>query len=711
MMPRRAHRWVWTLLMLVCLGLWGLRAHAAQIDWAPLDAAVQAQIEAEALPGAVIVIGDAQGIWLRRAYGQRTRPPAPEAMTTDTVFDLASLTKVVATTTAVMQLVERGRLQLDAPVARYWPAFAAQGKDKITVAQLLAHTSGLRPSLESGRPWSGTRAGLALVAAERPRAPPGSRMVYSDINFIVLGELVQRASGLALPAYAARHIFGPLGMRDTRFLPPASWAPRIAPTEPFGGPQPLRGEVHDPSARRLGGWAGHAGLFGTADDLARYAQSLLGGAGVKPVLRPATVRMLMQPQSPLDQAPWRGLGWQLDAPLTPDRDALPGVGLIGHTGYTGTGLWIDLVQQRFVVILSHRVHPDGRGNAQPLRRQVLALLSSIAPPLTRAGLDAVDPRWASLQRPPVRPEDAPLVSTGIDVLRDQGYALLQGQRVGLITNLTAIDGRGWRTLDRLRHAPGVQLSKVFTPEHGLFRALEGRIPSGTEPLSGLPLLSLYGQVRQPTPDMLAGLDVLVFDIQDAGARYFTYISTLGLAMEAAAKAGLPLVVLDRPNPVGADQVKGPMLDADRLSFTGYTRLPVQHGMTVGELAGLFKDELRARQPPLDVRLTVVPMRGYQRAMRFDQTRLDWIPPSPNLRTLNAALLYPGTAWVEGSNVSVGRGTPRPFAWIGAPWMDGPRLAEALNRRALPGVSISPVSFTPDAATYQGQLCERPAIPP
>ncbi|HET6789415.1 MAG TPA: exo-beta-N-acetylmuramidase NamZ domain-containing protein, partial [Aquabacterium sp.] len=455
---------------------------------------------------------------------------------------------------------------------------------------------------------------------------------------------------------------------------------------------------------RLGGWAGHAGLFGTADDLARYAQSLLGGQGVKPVLRPSTVRELMQPHSPLDQAPWRGLGWQLEAPLTPDRDALPGVGLIGHTGYTGTGLWIDLVQKRFVVILSHRVHPDGRGNAQPLRRQVLALLSSIAPPLSRARLDAVDPRWASLQRPPVRPEDAPLVSTGIDVLRDQNYAALQGQRVGLITNLTAVDGRGWRTLDRLRHAPGVHLIKVFSPEHGLFRELEGRIPSGTEPLSGLPLLSLYGQVRQPTPEMLRGLDVLVFDIQDAGARYFTYISTLGLAMEAAAKAGLSFVVLDRPNPVGADQVKGPVLDADRLSFTGYTRLPVQHGMTVGELAGLFKDELRTRQP-LDVQLTVVPMRGYQRAMRFDQTRLDWIPPSPNLRTLSAALLYPGTAWVEGSNVSVGRGTPRPFAWIGAPWIDGTRLAEALNRRALPGVSISPVSFTPDAATYQGQLCQ------
>jgi uncharacterized protein YbbC (DUF1343 family) len=687
--------WAGLLLALSCLPL---LAQTTTQDWAPLDAAVRAQIEAETMPGAVILIGDAHSIWLRRAYGWRTRSPQPEAMTTDTVFDLASLTKVIATTTAVMQLVEQGKLQLDAPVARYWPAFAAQGKDQITVAQLLAHTSGLRADLDLSKPWSGERSGLALVASERPRQPPGTHMVYSDINFIVLGELVARVSGQSLAQYTAQHILAPLDMSDTGFLPAASLRPRMAPTE-----LPVRGVVHDPTARRMGGVTGHAGLFGTADDLARFAQALLAGPKAKQLLKPETVLAMLQPQSPMDQTPWRGLGWQLEAPLAANRELQAPVGALGHTGYTGTGLWIDFVQRRFAVILSNRVHPNGQGDARPLRRQVLALLSSIAPPVSPAQVAALDPQLSTATRPPARPQDAPAVSTGIDVLRGDGYRALQGQRVGLITNLSAIDAHGWRTLDRLRWAPGVQLAKVFTPEHGLYREQEGRIPSGLEPLSGLPLISLYGQVRQPTPDMLQGLDLLVFDMQDAGARFFTYISTMGLAMEAAARAGLPFMVLDRPNPLGADRLKGPMLDADLLSFTAYARLPVQHGMTVGELAGLFRDDIQQRLK-LDVKLTVIPMRGYRRAMRFDQTGLDWVPPSPNLRTLQATLLYPGTSWVEGSNVSVGRGTDHPFAWVGAPWIDGPRLAQALNRLALLGVSITPVDFVPDAAPYRGQAC-------
>lgn len=679
-----------------------------------ISAAVRAQMDAGALPGAVVLIGDAQGIRFKQAYGWRALQAEREAMTVDTVFDLASLTKAVATTTAIMQLAEQGKLGLDDLVARHWPAFTTQGKDGITIRQLLAHTSGLRPDLDMSPPWTGYQTGLQKVLQERPQSPPGTRMVYSDINFIVLGELVQRASGESLPDYTARHIFTPLGMHDTGFMPPVSSRARIAPTELLGDGSMLRGTVHDPSARRMEGWAGHAGLFGTAEDLARFAQAMLKAseapgsaqASSPPLLRPDTIATMMAPQSPAQQADWRGLGWALDAPLAPQRESLPPLGMISHTGYTGTGLWIDLLHGQYLIILSNRVHPRGLGDARPLRRQIQALLASQHLPVAATQLSQ---RWPSLANvvdnwtPPTIGVTAPAVMTGIDVLRAQQYEALKGQRLGLITNLSAIDAKGWRTLDRLRTAPGLQLVKVFTPEHGLNRDQEGRIDSGTDAASGLPLVSLYGKRLRPTPEMLQGLDTLVFDMQDAGVRFFTYVSTMGEAMRAAAEAGLAFVVLDRPNPIGADRVAGPMLDANLRSFTAFAEMPVQHGMTLGELARWLQEDIRARTG-LQVRLKVITMQGYQRGMRFEQTGLDWVPPSPNLRTPTTALLYPGVAWVEGANISVGRGTSRPFEQVGAPWVDNVQLVRALLADKLPGIAISPIDFTPDSGPYQGQVC-------
>ncbi|HEX5357315.1 MAG TPA: serine hydrolase [Aquabacterium sp.] len=695
---------------------------------AAIGAAVRAQMDAGAMPGAVVLIGNEEGVQFKQAYGWRASQPEREAMSTDTVFDLASLTKAVATTTAVMQLVERGRLKLDAPVARYWPAFAANGKRDITVAQLLAHTSGLRPDLDSNPPWTGYQTGLHKVIAEKPQTPPGTRMVYSDINFIVLGELVQRVSQLSLPDYAERHIFHPLGMRDTRFLPPAEMRQRIAPTELRGDGSMMRGTVHDPFAHRMGGWAGHAGLFGTADDLARFAHAMLHVAAgdaqpnrrqaqparAYPLLRAETLNLMMQRQSPAEQSEWRGLGWSLDAPWSPQRETLPPLGLIGHTGYTGTGLWIDLLHKQYLIILSNRVHPRGLGDARPLRRQIQALLSATHPVTTASTLadrlPALQEQVAQASSPGVNVMALPAmnatnttVMTGIDVLRSQHYSALTGQRLGLITNLSAVDSKGWRTLDRLSTAPGLQLRKVFTPEHGLNRDQEGQIASGTDAVSGLPLISLYGKQLRPTPDMLQGLDTLVFDMQDAGARFYTYISTMGEAMQAAAQAGLNFVVLDRPNPVIADRVSGPVLDADLRSFTAFAELPVQHGMTLGEIARWLRDDIRTRTG-LEVKLQVIGMQGYKRPMRFEQTGLDWVPPSPNLRTPTTALLYPGVAWVEGANISVGRGTDKPFEWVGAPWVDADKLVEAMNADKLPGLTISMAHFTPASGPYQNQLC-------
>lgn len=726
-------------LWLAC-GLLSLLGHTAlaQPDLSgrlgpAIGAAVQAQMDAGALPGAVVLIGNEEGVQFRQAYGWQALQPEREPMRVDTVFDLASLTKAVATTTAVMQLVERGKLQLDAPVSRYWPAFAAHGKDAITVSELLAHTSGLRPDLDTTPPWSGYQAGLRKVIAEKPQTTPGSRMVYSDINFIVLGELVQRVGGHSLPDYAERHIFKPLGMKDTTFNPPGNWRPRIAPTEIMGDGTLLRGSVHDPFARRMGGWAGHAGLFGTADDLARFAHAMLHVAAgdadaphgprkepsrAYPLLQARTLGRMMNRYSPADQADWRGLGWSLDPPWQPQREALPPLGMLDHTGYTGTGLWIDFVNRQYLVILSNRVHPRGLGDARPLRRQIQALLSTQHTPLSRAQVEAqlasrwpdmadTAKSWTPITQPTAQSATAsassPTVLPGIDVLRQTDYAALQGQRLGLITNLSAIDTKGWRTIDRLYNAPGLQLRKVFTPEHGLNRDQEGRIDSSVDTVTGLPLVSLYGKQLRPSPDTLKDLDTLVFDMQDAGARFYTYLSTMGEAMQAAAQGGLNFVVLDRPNPLGADRVGGPVLDADLRSFTAFAELPVQHGMTMGELARWLRDDIHTRTG-LEVKLQVIAMQGYKRNMRFTQTGLDWIPPSPNLRTPTTALLYPGVAWVEGANISVGRGTDKPFEWVGAPWLNADQLQAALQAENLPGLLINTAHFTPGSGPYQGQAC-------
>ncbi|MFO0752156.1 MAG: DUF1343 domain-containing protein [Thermodesulfovibrionales bacterium] len=625
-------------------------------------------------------------------------------MTGDTLFDAASLTKAVATTTAVMRLVERGKIRLDAPAARYWPAFKANGKGEITVRHLLTHYSGLRPDLSLQPRWSGYGTALKKITAERPVFPPGSDFLYSDINFIVLGELVRRVSGMPLDAYCARFIFKPLGMRDTRFRPPASLRRRIAPTRYYNG-RFLCGEVHDPTCFAMGGLAGHAGLFTTADDLSLFARMLLNGGslgGVR-ILERRTVEEMTTPQSPQGKKRLRGLGWDMDAPFASNREELLPVGSFGHLGYTGTALWIDPVTGTYIVLLTNRVHPDERGDVKELRAAVKKAVSDILGPLTQEQVLEARPsltRWyerAGEYR--LQSRRGERVLTGIDVLSARDFAPLRGLRVGLITNHTGLDARGRRTLDLLYNAPGVQLAALFSPEHGLYGTADERVASMREPVTGLPVHSLYGEARRPAGKMLDGLDALVFDIQDAGVRFYTYITTMAYAMEAAVQKGIPFYVLDRPNPLTAASVQGPVMDGEWKSFTGYFPLPLRHGMTVGELAELFNAENK-----IGAAVRVIRMEGYDRALWFDETGLPWVNPSPNLRSLTEAVLYPGVAVVEGTNVSVGRGTDSPFELFGAPWIDAERLAAYLNGRAVPGVRFVPADFTPGGAPYKDRIC-------
>lgn len=291
-------------------------------------------------------------------------------------------------------------------------------------------------------------------------------------------------------------------------------------------------------------------------------------------------------------------------------------------------------------------------------------------------------------------------ATGIDQLAAQDFAPLTGKRVAVITNHTGRDLQGNATLDLLRLAANVRVVAIFSPEHGLSGKLDQKISSGIDPDTGLPVYSLYGEHKRPSEEMLKGVDALVFDIQDAGVRFYTYITTMAYAMEAAAKAGIDFYVLDRPNPINSRDVQGPVLDADLKSFVGYYAMPIRHGLTVGELAGMFNAENH-----IGVRLHVIPMQGYQRSQWFDDTGMAWVPPSPNLRSLTQAILYPGVAMVESANVSVGRGTDSPFEILGAPWLKADDLAAQLNARAIPGVRFSAVGFTPKAYPYKNKVCQ------
>ncbi len=670
-----------------------------------LDSVINDSIQNHEIPGAVLLVGHNGRVIYRKAYGQRSLEPARSAMTVETIFDIASLTKVVATNTAIMQLVDQGKVRLNDPVVKYIPEFGQNGKADITVRDLMTHYSGLEPDFDLNPPWTGRNAAYSLAFSSTPIAPPETRFIYSDINFIVLGIIVERVSGIALDSYCGQNIFAPLGMAHTRFRPPADWLPQIAPTEYDEHGQMLHGVVHDPRARRMGGVAGHAGLFSTADDLAKFAQALLDGGG--PVLSPSAVQKMTSPQQPANASTLRGLGWDIDSPLSSNRGEFLPVGSFGHTGFTGTSMWIDPSSSTYIILLANAVHPRGQGTAISLRAKVATAVAA-AIPLTTPEQESL--RWKSItgynesiiSQHRVESRNGSVL-TGIDVLESQDFAPLKGKRVGVLTNQTGLDAQGHRTIDLLAHAPGVQLIAIFSPEHGVTGTLDTtRIGNSRDATTGVPVYSVYGatdQLRRPSPESLKQLDTIVIDLQDVGARFYTYETTLGYFLEAAAKAGTGVLLLDRPNPVTGAIVQGPLSQPGRESFVNYGPVPVRHGMTLGELAQMFNVEHN-----IHAKLAVIAMQGWMRGDWFDSTGLEWTNPSPNLRSLTEAALYPGVALVEGTNVSVGRGTDTPFELFGAPWVNSRELAQYLSARLIPGVRFVPVAFTPTASNFAGQVC-------
>jgi uncharacterized protein YbbC (DUF1343 family) len=638
--------------------------NAAQ--WAPIDAVVQTAIEAAKMPGCVIVVGRHDDILFERAYGSRSLLPERTPMTVDTVFDIASLTKPVATATSIMILVDRGKVNLDARASTYIPELAKL--PPFTVRQLLIHTAGL-PSVTPMSDWSTDRADvMRRIGSLTLKAQPGERFNYSDVGFVVLQEIVERVSGHPLATFAAEEIYGPLGMKDTGFLPPPEIRVRAAPTEQRDGGFMI-GEVHDPRAFALGGISGNAGVFSTARDLSRYARAMLSKGVLEDhrLFGEKTFERFIARQETSKGG--RALGWDLDSSFATHRSSLLSAKAFGHGGYTGTAMWIDPERDLFIVFLSNRVHPDGKGAVNPLVAEIatLAIASSE-------------------------------VKTGIDVLRAESFERLRGAKIALVTNTSAKAKDGTPTVDVLRAAPGITLGAVFTPEHGLSGDREGVIADTS--YDGIPVHSLYGERFTPASESLAGIDTVVFDLQDVGMRFYTYASTMKRAMKVAAERNIRFVVLDRPNPIGGVDVQGPVLaETDVKGFVNHHPLPLRHGMTMGELARLF-----ASDDKLALKLDVVKMVGWRRKDTFERTGLSWSAPSPNLRSIRSVALYPAIGMLESTNVSVGRGTDMPFEIVAAPWMDGALLAKKLEASGIAGVTFEATEVTPKSSVHANKKC-------
>lgn len=650
---------------------------------AEIDVLAKEAIAQQRCPGCVILIGYQGKVVYLRAFGHRALKPQPVEMTTDTVFDMASITKPVATATSIMILWEQGKLRLEDKVANYLPDFAQNGKQDVTIKHLLTHTSGLIADNHLNDYRDGKEKAFENINALKLQAEPGNRFIYSDVGFLTLGRIVETVSGQTLDEFARKHIFGPLGMRETGFLPNEELKSRAAVTEQRDGKW-IQGEVHDPRSYLLGGVAGHAGLFSTAEDLAVYAQMLLneGTYADKRILSPYTVRMMTRPQ--VVPRGLRTLGWDMRTGYSVNRGELMSAAAFGHGGFTGTGLWIDPALDLFVVFLSNRVHPNGPDREKSINR-VIGQIGSVAVAAIGSPSATVAPGK---------------VLTGIDVLIRDGFDVLKGRKIGLITNHTGRTRDGRSTVDVLHKSPNVDLVAIFSPEHGFRGELDvSNIDDTKDRATGLPVFSLYGKTRKPTAEMLQGTDTLVYDIQDIGCRFYTYPATMLYAMQAAAEHGIRFVVLDRPNPINGIDVAGPVLDPGKESFVGWHTVPVRHGMTVGELAVMLNAEKE-----IGADLHIVRLEGWSRRQFYDATGLEWINPSPNMRSLNQALLYPGIGLLETTNLSVGRGTDTPFELFGAPWLDGQMLAGKLNELELPGVVFVPIHFTPESSKFANERC-------
>jgi uncharacterized protein YbbC (DUF1343 family) len=520
---------------------------------------------------------------------------------------------------------------------------------------------------------------LNAYAEEGIVNPPGVAHDYSDVGFMLLGKLVELTARDSLDAFCAREIFAPLGMTRTTFNPPEAWRGNCAATEddPWRG-RVLIGEVHDESTAAVGGVAGQAGLFSSAKDVMTFCRAFLKGE----ILAPGTVdEMLELGQVPL--YPWQGLGWGLDPWSSKKSGFLPSRKAVGHTGFTGTSIWMDRETELIAILLSNAVHPsrEGRGS-DTLRRMVNE----------------------SIAREFYRSTNA---HTGLDRVVRENFKAVEEKEFAVLTNSGARDMLGRSLFDVLPYAKDARLRFIYSPEHGFRGAAEaGERVSGQQ--GPVPIVSLYGERKEPAPEELAGLDLFIIDLPDVGARYYTYMATMRACLAACARARVPVMVLDRPNPLGGETLEGPIA-RETNSLVCSTAIPIRHGMTFGELAMWFQQN-ELKDLPLDLRVNWLD--SWPRRYLADSTSLAWVPPSPNLPTPQTALLYVGMCLFEGTNLNEGRGTETPFSIVGAPWLDAQAVVGRIAPAESRGVQLEATRYVPksipgkaSSPRFQDEICQ------
>lgn len=627
-----------------------------------LQAALEQAVREAKAPGAVALVGQGDAVLFEGAAGFRQITPTRQAATLDTFYDLASLTKVIATTTVVLQLVEEGKLALDAPLP---PVVPLGWGPQVTLKQILTHTAGLPPLLAGLKESATSLAqGVGLISGVALRSAPGTRRVYSDLGFITLAQVVELIEQDTFDMVCARRIFEPLGLKQMGFRPPDAWRANCAATEDCPWRKKVVvGEVHDENAWAMGGVSGHAGLFATVGDVGKFCAALLRGEVLPDYVLEEAAR-----QDHVPFYPWQGLGWKTDPWAGSIEGHLGSRLAIGHTGWTGTNLWIDRSTGIYAVLLGNTCHPsrDARDNRTLRRVFHQAVNAALYPVRTNT-------------------------HTGIDRVLWNDFEDLENKRTALLTHLAAPDQRGRDALAVLGLREGLAPRRVFTPEHGLRGAAEaGEMVRGER--APVEVISLYGEQKAPTAAQLADIDLLVVNLQDIGARYYTYVGTMKACLEACAAAGTPVLVLDRPNPLGGVVLEGPM--PERVgNLVCSVRTPIRHGMTMGEMA-LF---LQQTEPALRrLKVNVLPLDGWSRARHWDDLDMVWTPPSPNMPDWETALLYVGTCLFEGVNVNEGRGTETPFRCFGAPWLDPARVMAAVDPACMLGATLTPLNYTPRA---------------
>ena len=630
-------------------------------------------------PGAVAYVGKNDEVFFFGGVGKKSLMPIEEDLTVDTIYDLASLTKVVATTTAIMLLYQQGKISLDDPLSKY---VSVSKFKNILIKHLLTHSSGLPAYAEWYREINSFEDFLIKLYKEDLLFLPGSAHLYSDFGFILLGHIVEVVSGTDLGTFCKSNIFQPLKMTSTFFKVPEEFVERCAPTEMCSWRKKVvRGKVHDENAYAMGGICGHAGLFSTAEDLAKFCRTMI----YRKLLKCEVIEEMATTKI-ISNYPWQVLGWKTDPFWDSIEGVLPFRTALGHTGFTGTCMWWDRVSGYYSILLSNSCHPSRfRRDNKKLRKTFYNGVSVL-----------INPKKLN-------------VHPGVDVLVRDEFKILQGAKVGLLTNSSALSAYGTSTLEILTSSDRFKVVCLFTGEHGLRVSEEAGKGESNREWEGIPIVDIFSKGKyQEKVNLLRRTDWIVIDMPDIGARYYTYIASVRKILSLAVEYNIKVLVLDRPNPLGGEVLEGPLPESDFISDVCWGGVPIRHGMTLGESCIFLKENVKDLRK---VNLRIVKVDGWFRDLMYDRVDLQWIPPSPNIPDFETSLCYVGTCLFEGTNLSEGRGTEFPFRMIGAPWFNAEKILQLLPKYAFEGVELSVCEFVPKPISgkvshpkYMGDKC-------